>query len=54
LEFRWEMYKFRTQFRGLDTGARFDAEGRQVNARLGQFTSAGSPRMIQFALRLSF
>lgn len=56
LEFRWEMYNAlnHTQFSGLDTGARFDAQGRQVNAQFGQFTASRSPRIMQFALRLNF
>ena len=56
LQFRAEMYNAfnHTQFTGLDTTARFDNAGRQVNTRLGQFTSARDPRQIQFALRFSF
>ncbi len=56
LQFRWEMYNAfnHTQFSGLDVTARFDAQGRQVNTQFGQFTSARSPRIMQFALRLSF
>ncbi len=56
LQFRWEMYNAfnHTQFTGLDTGARFDAAGQQVNTRFGQFTSASNPRLMQFALRFSF
>jgi outer membrane receptor protein involved in Fe transport len=56
LQFRIEMYNAfnHTQFNGLDTTTRFDNNGRQVNTRLGQFTSARDPRQIQFALRLYF
>ena len=56
LQFRTEMYNAfnHTQFDGLDTTTRFDNNGRQVNTRLGQFTSARDPRQIQFALRLYF
>ncbi len=32
----------------------FDAQGRQVNSRLGEFTDAYASRRIQFALRLNF
>ena len=56
LQFRWESYNTfnHTQFTGLDTTARFDAQGNQVNARFGEFTSASNPRIMQFALRLYF
>jgi hypothetical protein len=43
-----------TQFSALDTAARFDAQGRQVNTQFGQFTAARSPRIMQFALRFNF
>ena len=43
-----------TQFSGLDTSARFDAQGRQTNARLGEYTAARNARRIQLALRLNF
>jgi hypothetical protein len=43
-----------TQFTGLDTTARFDAQGRQVNTQFGQITSTRAGRRIQLALRLSF
>jgi hypothetical protein len=56
LQFRWELYNAfnHTQFSGLDTAARFDAQGNQVNGRFGEFTSARSPRVMQFALRFYF
>ncbi|MEO7653537.1 MAG: hypothetical protein ABIZ80_24020, partial [Bryobacteraceae bacterium] len=52
-QFRWEMYNIfnHTQFSSLDTAARFDAQGNQVNTRLGEFTTARDPRIMQFALR---
>jgi hypothetical protein len=55
-QIRCEMYNVwnNTQFLTYDTAARFDAQGRQVNARFGEYTSASSPRQIQFALRLMF
>jgi hypothetical protein len=43
-----------TQFSALDTTARFDAQGNQVNSRLGEFTSALAPRTMQLALRFQF
>jgi hypothetical protein len=43
-----------TQFSGLDTTARFDGTGKQVNTQFGQFTAARNPRIMQFALRLNF
>jgi hypothetical protein len=56
LQFRWELYNVlnHTQFSDLDTTARFDARGSQVNARLGEFTAARPPRVMQLALRLLF
>jgi hypothetical protein len=42
------------QFNGMDTTARFDAQGNQVNTRLAEFTSALSPRVMQMALRFQF
>jgi len=56
LQFRSEFYNAfnHTQFNGLDAAARFDAQGNQVNARFGEFTSALTPRIIQLALRASF
>jgi hypothetical protein len=55
-QFRAEAYNAfnHTQFSALDTGARFDAQGRQVNARFGEFTASRSPRIMQFALRFYF
>ena len=55
-QFRCEMYNAfnHTQFTGFDTGARFDAQGQQVNPRFGEFTAAARARAIQLALRLSF
>ncbi|MEN6532818.1 MAG: carboxypeptidase-like regulatory domain-containing protein [Bryobacteraceae bacterium] len=55
-QFRWEMYNAfnHTQFSSLDTTARFDASGAQINSALGQFAAARNPRQMQFALRFSF
>ena len=56
MQFRWETYNTfnHTQFSAFDTTARFDAQGRQVNARFGEFTTARLPRQMQFALRFFF
>jgi hypothetical protein len=43
-----------TQYSGVDTTARFDAQGRQVNTQFGQIISARSARRIQLALRITF
>ncbi len=56
LQFRAEAYNLfnHTQFSGLDTTARFDASGNQVNTNFGAFTAARGPRILQFALRFYF
>lgn len=56
LQFRGELYNAfnHTQFKSLDTGARFDQQGHQVNARFGEFTDAWPARRVQLALRLNF
>jgi hypothetical protein len=56
VQLRWEMYNAfnHTQFSAVDTAARFDAQGRQVNARFGEFTAARLPRQMQIALRFFF
>jgi hypothetical protein len=55
-QFRWELYNAfnHTQFTSVDTAARFDPQGNQVNARFGQLTDARAPRQMQFALRATF
>jgi hypothetical protein len=55
-QFRSEFYNAfnHTQFTSFDTATRFDAQGRQVNSRLGEYTAAAAARRIQFALRLAF
>ena len=44
-QFRWELYNAfnHTQFSAVDTSARFDPQGRQVNGRFGEFTAARQP-----------
>ena len=55
-QFRLEMYNAfnHTQWSGVDSTARFDATGNQVNAQLGQVTSARDPRRMQMSLRFNF
>ena len=43
-----------TQWSGLNTTARFDATGKQVNAQFGQVTATRPGRRIQLVLRLNF
>jgi hypothetical protein len=43
-----------TQFSSLDTTARFDPAGNQVNPTFGAFTAARSPRILQLSARLVF
>jgi len=38
----------------VDSTARFDAAGSQVNAQFGQVTSARGARVIQMSLRFTF
>jgi hypothetical protein len=56
LQFRAEAYNAfnHTQFATVDTAARFDAAGNQVNSRLGEYLSSRAPRIMQFALRFTF
>jgi hypothetical protein len=55
-QLRWELYNAfnHTQFSGVDTTARFDAAGNQVNANFGRVTAAREPRYMQLSLRLTF
>jgi len=55
-QFRWEFYNFfnHTQFASVDTSARFDAQGRQVNGQFGQITGARLERQMQLSLRFEF
>lgn len=56
LQFRWEIYNVfnHTQYLGVDTNARFDASGNQVNTNFGRITATRPPRVMQFALNLVF
>jgi hypothetical protein len=55
-QFRWETYNTfnHTQFATLDTAARFDPAGQQVNGRFGQVIAARTPRRMQLALKFTF
>jgi len=55
-QFRGEFFNAwnHTQFSGLDTTARFDPAGKQVNPNFGAYTSARDPRRIQLSLRFMF
>jgi len=56
IQLRGELYNAfnHAQFDGVDTAARFDAQGRQVNARFGQYTSARDGRRVQLGLKFYF
>lgn len=56
IQFRSEFFNAwnHTQFSSLDTTARFDPAGNQVNPNFGAFTGARDARIIQFSLRLMF
>jgi hypothetical protein len=56
IQFRSEFFNAfnHTQFSGLNTTARFDAAGKQVDSTFGSFTAARSPRIIQLSLKVVF
>ena len=56
LQFRWEAYNVfnHTQYAGVDTTARFNAAGQQINGTFGQVTSTRPPRQMQGSLRFQF
>jgi hypothetical protein len=56
VQFRTEFYNAfnHTQFSGIDTGARFNPQGQQINANFGVYNGARDPRRIQLSLRLMF
>jgi hypothetical protein len=55
-QFRSEFFNAfnHTQFSGVDSGARFDATGKQINANFGAYNGARDPRRIQLSLRFMF
>lgn len=56
IQFRAELFNAwnHTQFSGLNTTARFDAEGNQVDPNFGAYSSARAPRTIQLSLKVVF
>ncbi len=56
VQFRAEFYNAfnHTQFSNVNTNARFNNAGQQINASLGQLTATASARIIQLAVRLYF
>jgi hypothetical protein len=56
MQYRLEMYNAfnHTQFTGVDTTARFDANNNQVNALFGSYTSAANARRIVMGLKVNF
>jgi len=56
VQFRFETYNSfnHSQFNGIDTGSRWDAQGRQVNQRFGQAISTAAARRIQLGLKFAF
>jgi len=56
LQLRWEIYNVfnHTQFSTVDSAARFDPQGNQVNARFGQVITTRAPRVMQVAARVVF
>lgn len=56
LQLRAEAYNAfnHTQFNGVNSAARFDAQGKQVNLLFGQVVSARDPRIVQLGLRAYF
>jgi hypothetical protein len=53
---RWEAYNTfnHTQYASLNTAARFQPNGQQVNALFGQVISTRTPRVMQGSLRFTF
>ncbi|MCC6364758.1 MAG: hypothetical protein IT165_14655 [Bryobacterales bacterium] len=56
LQFRTEMFNAwnHTQFSALNTTARFDPAGNQIDSTFGTFTAARTPRIIALSLKLYF
>ncbi len=56
IQFRWEAYNVFNQvnWSAINTTARFNPAGEQVNANFGQATAARDPRIMQGAIRFTF
>ncbi|WP_031496341.1 TonB-dependent receptor [Bryobacter aggregatus] len=56
IQFRAEAYNAfnHTQFTGVDTGARFDQSGAQINSNLGYFNAAALARRLVLGLKFYF
>ena len=56
VQLRGEFYNAfnHTQFSGVDTAARFDASGKQINSTFGQANADRGGRVVQLALRATF
>jgi hypothetical protein len=55
-QFRFETYNTfnHGQFSGVNTSARFDANGNQVNNLFGTLTSTRDPRRVQLGVKFYF
>ena len=56
LQFRWEAYNVfnHTQYATVDTTARFNPAGQQINGNFWRITSTRPPRQMQASIRVQF
>jgi hypothetical protein len=56
VQFRAELYNAFNQvnWTSINTTARFDTQGNQINQAFGRVTGAANPRIIQLSLRAMF
>lgn len=56
MQFRWETYNTfnHTQYTSMDTTARFDQAGNQINANFGRYTNAALSRRMVLGLKFYF